>query len=751
MVLQKPRQLEVNFCQDHELLQLTIDATNDGIWDWDIKNDTLFWSDKLFFLLGLVPRSYEPNLELFYQLIHEEDLVRVKREIQQHLEVDRPYKCEMRLKKVDGSYGWFISQGKAVRDGNGHAIRMVGSIIDISDRKEIEEKLRESEQRFRSIFDNVSVGMALVNVDGYIILANEADCRFLGYTQEELIGMHFTEITHPEDLALDMELYKSLLAEERSSYVIDKRYIRKDKTVVWGRLTLSLVKSKNGSILHTVVVCEDITVRKQAEEALRQSEAKLAAAQRVARIGSWELDNVSKKIIGSTEFFRIFGFLDDRREYDYQEIMQLCFPEDQERLLQAISRGLSEGKSFEIDLKAVRKDGLIIYSHAKGEAIFNSQGRVNKLFGILQDITERKQLEELLQSQAQKEEALNRVIQIIRNSLDLSTIFSTAVIDIGEFLEVEQAAIVKYLPEQQIWLTVAEYRQNSEINSLMEEKIFDRDNPITTQLKKLKIVQLNNASLCQDEINSNLAKIFPGAWLLIPLHFNSITWGSLCLLKTQQYSWQESEIEIVREIATQLAMTIYQSELYHQVQAANEELKKLATIDGLTQIANRRRFDEYLNLEWFRLRREKASLSLILFDIDYFKLYNDTYGHLAGDDCLRQVATVISAISRRSADLFARYGGEEFAVILPHTNLSGATHLAELIRQAIHKLEIPHSQSLVSDRLTVSLGVACIVPDAQLSPQDLINAADRALYTAKQQGRDRIAFTETNHPNSCEQ
>ncbi|MFB2935072.1 PAS domain S-box protein [Aerosakkonemataceae cyanobacterium BLCC-F154] len=742
MILQKHQKPEAAWYQEHERLQLIMEATNDGIWDWDIKNNTLFWSDKLFILLGLFPGSYTPTLELFYQLIHAEDLIRVKQAIQQHLQFNQPYKCEMRLRKADGSYGWFLGQGKAVRDVKGCAIRMVGSMVDISDRKQTEEKLRQSEERFRSVFDNVSVGMALVNVDGHTILANEADCQFLGYSQEELIGMHFSEFTHPEDLAIDLELHKSLMAGERNSYVIDKRYIRKDKTIVWGRLTVSLIRDKDNSVLYTVVVCEDITVRKQAEEALRQSEAKLAAAQRVARIGNWELDIATNKIIGSAELFRIFGFDGDRQEYDFQEIFQVCFAEDRERLEQAISRGIHQRKSFEIDFKAMRKDGLVMYNQARGEAVFNSEGEVIRLFGTIQDITERKQLEELLQSQVQKEEALNRVIQIIRNSLDLSTIFSTAVMDIGELLEVEQVAIVQYLPEEEIWLAVAEYRQNSQINSLLKQRISDRENPIAAQLKNLKIVQLKDASLSEDEINQNLAQTFPGAWLLIPLHFNSVTWGSLSLLKPQQHYWQESEIEIAREIADQLSMAIYQSQLYQQVQAANEELKRLATIDGLTQIANRRRFDEYLNLEWLRLRREKAVLSLILFDIDYFKRYNDTYGHLAGDDCLRQLAIAVSDIFCRPADLFARYGGEEFAVILPYTNLSGANYLAERIRQAVHDLEIPHSQSLVSNHVTVSLGVACMIPDAKLSPQDLINAADRSLYSAKQQGRDRVSFAQ---------
>lgn len=174
------------------------------------------------------------------------------------------------------------------------------------------------------------------------------------------------------------------------------------------------------------------------------------------------------------------------------------------------------------------------------------------------------------------------------------------------------------------------------------------------------------------------------------------------------------------------------------LQKANEKLQQLATMDGLTQIANRRRFDDRLKQEWRRLGRESAALSLILCDIDHFKLYNDTYGHQAGDDCLRTVARTMADTARRPADLVARYGGEEFAVILPNTDGEGAVRVALEIREAVRGRELAHSSSPVGPSVTLSLGVATMIPNPQIPPENLVEAADQALYEAKEQGRDRV-------------
>lgn len=175
-----------------------------------------------------------------------------------------------------------------------------------------------------------------------------------------------------------------------------------------------------------------------------------------------------------------------------------------------------------------------------------------------------------------------------------------------------------------------------------------------------------------------------------------------------------------------------------QLNAANQELKRLSTCDGLTGIFNRRFFDETLDREWRRTARANSTLSLILCDVDHFKLYNDNYGHQAGDECLRSVAKAISTTAQRASDTAARYGGEEFVIILPDTPVGGALVAAEKIRHAIHQLNLPHKASS-HQRVTLSLGIASTLPaESTGTHTTLIEQADRALYRAKHAGRDRV-------------
>ncbi|MHB1420144.1 MAG: GGDEF domain-containing response regulator [Bacillota bacterium] len=183
-------------------------------------------------------------------------------------------------------------------------------------------------------------------------------------------------------------------------------------------------------------------------------------------------------------------------------------------------------------------------------------------------------------------------------------------------------------------------------------------------------------------------------------------------------------------------------EVTKELEEAVNQLNRLSSLDGLTGIANRRRFDEYIVLEWDRGRRNARPLSLVMLDIDFFKAYNDFYGHQAGDGCLKAVATTIDHLLSRPADLVCRYGGEEFAVILPETPRNGALLLANTMRLRVEQMGIPHVSSSINDYITLSLGVATILPTKDLSTADLIAAADKALYQAKQQGKNRVSIAE---------
>ncbi|MEB3193340.1 MAG: diguanylate cyclase [Snowella sp.] len=228
-------------------------------------------------------------------------------------------------------------------------------------------------------------------------------------------------------------------------------------------------------------------------------------------------------------------------------------------------------------------------------------------------------------------------------------------------------------------------------------------------------------------------RIGGGDYITKPFHLeevlirveNQLTQARLYHALQQQNDQLKTEID--RRCAVEMALL-----------EANHQLSLLASLDGLTGIANRRRFDEYIIAEWQRAMREQHPLSLILIDVDYFKNYNDTYGHLLGDDCLKKIAEILQRMSQRATDLAARYGGEEFVLILPNTSQCGAQKVAQRIKEAIADQTIPHKNSSVSEQVTLSMGIMTVIPNIMMEMADFISRADQALFKAKSEGRDRI-------------
>lgn len=216
------------------------------------------------------------------------------------------------------------------------------------------------------------------------------------------------------------------------------------------------------------------------------------------------------------------------------------------------------------------------------------------------------------------------------------------------------------------------------------------------------------------------------------------------------------EVQVSRDAATITAKLVVEQiakveEINQSLEQANEELKKLTNLDGLTGIANRRYHEDIMTREWRRCQRTNSFLAAIMIDIDHFKLYNDHYGHIAGDHCLQQVARELQRGARRVSDSVARYGGEEFVCLMPDCSTEAAVNVADLIRQRIRKLQIPHVTSKIDSILTVSQGVAAMVPSRDTMPSELIRRADIALYQAKKQGRDRVVVYDESMVDSWSQ
>ena len=206
--------------------------------------------------------------------------------------------------------------------------------------------------------------------------------------------------------------------------------------------------------------------------------------------------------------------------------------------------------------------------------------------------------------------------------------------------------------------------------------------------------------------------------------------GQIVEIDGDQYIWSSVEDISERKLAEAELARLY------------KEVEQLSLLDGLTGIANRRMFDQTLDREWGHAKRDQSPLSLILLDIDFFKEYNDYYGHLQGDECLKQVAEALKEVTKRSTDLVSRYGGEEFVFILPETNGTNALHIAEQCLSAIKQQKMPHLPSISGDVVTVSAGVSTCIPVGEIQSSALIERADKLLYQAKKNGRNRVEYSQ---------
>ncbi|MBP0017461.1 MAG: diguanylate cyclase [Cyanobacteria bacterium SBLK] len=290
-------------------------------------------------------------------------------------------------------------------------------------------------------------------------------------------------------------------------------------------------------------------------------------------------------------------------------------------------------------------------------------------------------------------------------------------------------------------LTQQGYKVRKVTNGKMALQVAESARPDLILLD-VAMPEMDGYEVCQylkaDPVTSEIPVVFLSA---LELAFNKVRAFEVGGADYITKPFNLSEVQV--RIENQLKLRSLQRELQRkndQLEEANRRLHKMATVDSLTELPNRRHFDCCLKLEWRRLCREEKSLSLILCDLDAFKAYNDTYGLTDGDRCLQRVAKAIACQLKRPYDLVARYGGEEFIIILPNSDRLGALIVAEAIRQAIHALEIPHLHGVSEGRVTLSVGVTSLIPTQAQIPEEAIALVGKALYQAKAQGKNCVCF-----------
>ncbi len=337
-------------------------------------------------------------------LLHPEDRDEVARLTEAYLSGEvKEFKSVHRVQHRDGSYHWALAQGMLFRDAQGRPIRSSGSVIDINDLKRAEEKLRESEERFRGTFENAAVGIAHMDSQNRCLCANEKLSEILGFPSSELVGKTLQEVVHPDDLEPNLALFDLLVRGELPSFSIEKRFIHRDGSIVWTQVTASLQRDAAGQPANCIAIVQDISERKRLEGELRQAHARLELAVRGSNITICEM-NMPDGVLENSRWE--FVSLDEQASYDRSELptdfatgMAFVHPDDRERVERAMRAYLSgQTREYEVESRGRHKDGSYRWLLTRGVAVRDAEGRAIRLMSGTIDITAIKRAEEALRS-----------------------------------------------------------------------------------------------------------------------------------------------------------------------------------------------------------------------------------------------------------------------------------------------------------------------------------------------------------------
>ena len=617
------------------------------------------------------------------------------------------------------------------------------SALDRSERAAIEsmaDALHECEARYQALVELQTDYICRFLPDGTLTFANLAYCRYAGQLSHEAIGSQVLHWLEPSDRQAWQEQLRSV-SPAHPEVIHFHQSTAPSGEKNWQQWIDRAIFDRDGRLVEFQSVGRKIVARQQVEEALQASEEQLHLLLEGLKDYALYLLDPTGSIVswnaGAENIHRLKA-----EEAISGHFSRFFLPEDRQqgKPLEELRQAIAHNK-LEVEGPRLRADGTQFWAHVVLTALWDARGNLRGFANVTRDTSERKRIEETLRQQAEQERWLSRITQHILQSLDLTDILNTVVGSIREFLQCDRVAIYQFNPDGG-GVVVAEAAIEPWEKMLgieIQDTCFTRKYRHAYEQGRIQAISDIRATHLDPCYAECLSQWQVRANLVVSILQGVNLWG---LLVAQQCSgsrdWERSEIKFVTQLATQAGIAIQQSQLYQQLQRANQELQRQATVDGLTQIANRRAFDRTLQQEWGRSTRENSPLSLILCDIDFFKAYNDSYGHQAGDDCLQQVARTMKQTVKRPSDLVARYGGEEFAAILPDTHAQGAIRVARRIRDRVKALQIPHQGSSIDSFVTLSLGVVTRIPDKSASWQDLIADADRALYRAKELGRDRV-------------
>jgi diguanylate cyclase (GGDEF)-like protein/PAS domain S-box-containing protein len=568
-----------------------------------------------------------------------------------------------------------------------------GVIRDITERKRTEDALREARDRFRSIFDHAPIGMAMVSLEGRYLQVNRSLCQILGYSEDELLATTWQEITHPDYLAASLAYARRIVEGEIPRYHLEKCFFHADSHTVWASLSVSLVRDSEGKPLYFVSQIQDVTERKEAERKLRRSEASLAAAQRLAHLGSWASNLETGEMYWSDELYRILGFEPRELVPSHEHFFESIHPADKERVENLVREGLPEGGRYDFEFRIIHPDGLERMVHSQAEVISDEAGRPTGVLGAAHDITERKNFEAAL-------ELLLREHEMVLKSAG-EGIFGLDTHGNVTFVNPAAARMTGWNTQELLGRPLHDLLHHSKPDGTPYPS---EEWPIYGALEDEVAHGRGDEVFWRKDGTS-----FPVEYTSTPI---------------------VEDDEIVGAVVTFKDIT--------ERKALEEQLHYQAFHDSLTGLPIRAVFMEHLEHALARTERQGSKVAVLFTDLDNFKVINDSLGHTVGDQLLVAVARRLKDCLRPE-DTAARIGGDEFAILVE--NVNSVTDVARIAERIAKALQPPFALDEQEVFATASIGIA-LSSSAQERPDDLLRYADLAMYRAKRKGKARYELFE---------
>lgn len=388
---------------------LALEGANVGIWDYNLVEDVIYCSPRFKSILGLDNKFSFRSVREIENFIHPGDRDISYKAFKKIKYNNKHFALEFRMRHSDGHYIWMRVKGKATKNEKKEIVRITGYIEDISDWKISQKKLFEKNNTFKSIFDHSRIGMVMISPRYKYLRVNKSFCNMTGYTQKELLNMGFVDITHPGDLPNDFAAIRSIFSGKSNNYKYEKRYVRKDGKTIWCMILGVLICDINNRPLYIATQVQDITEKREAELALRESETRYALAVKGSKAAIWDWNILTDSVYTSERMREIMG-----RNISYpipyrETYTKMIHPDDKKIRADAMSRHLNkEQDTYDIEYRIKHQKGHYIWVHASGKAIWDKKGKPIRLAGSVIDISERKEVEIKVKSYMKELEQTNQ-------------------------------------------------------------------------------------------------------------------------------------------------------------------------------------------------------------------------------------------------------------------------------------------------------------------------------------------------------